>query len=149
MHTCTHGMAQRLAAATDAHSQLMGGERRSDRRHLGDCTEASKPQPHLPDCDGPYGPWAAGFGQGDEAAVEQRVTPRGGATEQQVDELHTQIQHVITAFEGGHHVLVCGAAWPGGGASGGGAADLGKRPLVDVRRVGQLGGRGRSFLDRM
>ena len=116
MHICAHGMSQRLAAAADAYPQLMGGERRADRRHLGECTEASQPQPHSSDCDRPYGPWAAWLGQSNEAAVEQRVTPRKGATEQQVDELHAQLQRAITAFEGGHHVLVCGAAGPGGGA---------------------------------
>ena len=57
MHTCAHGMAQRLAAAADAHPQLMGGERRTDRGHLGEFTEASQPQPHLRDCNVPYGPW--------------------------------------------------------------------------------------------
>ena len=49
--------------------------------------------------------------------MRRRVTPREGAAEQQVDELHAQLQRTITAFEGGHHVLVCGAAGPGGGAS--------------------------------
>ena len=142
-------MSQRLAAAADDYPQLMGGERRADRRHLGECTEASQPQPHSSDCDRPYGPWAAWLGQSNEAAVEQRVTPRKGATEQQVDELHAQLQRAITAFEGGQHVLVCGAAGPGGGAWGGGAADLGECLLVDLQRVRQLGGRCRSLLDRV
>ena len=118
-------MAQLLAAAADAHPQLKGSECGAFCRHLGECTEASQPLPHLPDCDWPYGPWAAGLGQGDDAAVQQRVTPREGATEYQVDELYSQLQRAIAALERGYHMLVSGAAGPCCRASGGGAADLG------------------------
>ena len=60
-----------------------------------------------------------------------------------------QLQRAITAFEGGRHVLICGAAGHGGGASGGGTADLGECLLVDLQCVRQLGGRWRSLLDRV
>ena len=73
---------------------------------------ASQSPPHLHDCDGLYGPWAAGLGQGDEAAVQQPVTPREGATEYQVDEVYSQLQRTIAALECGYHMVVSGAAGP-------------------------------------
>lgn len=39
-------------------------------RHLGQCTEASQPQPHLSEDNGPNGHGPAWLGQIDEAAIK-------------------------------------------------------------------------------